>query len=63
MDGSTEKAGGRRTRWEYIRTQVGCNSIKDSDDTIEQLGRDGWELIDVVYTDSYVHFWLKREVL
>lgn len=61
MDGALEKASSRHTRWEYIRTQIGCNSIKDSDSTIEQLGREGWELVDVVYTNSFVHFWLKRE--
>ena len=61
MDNVREKAASRPKRWEYVRTQVGCNSIKDSDTAIEQLGREGWELVDVVYTDSYVHFWLKRE--
>ena len=61
MDGELDKGSSRHTRWEYVRTQIDCNKIKDSDAAIEQLGREGWELVDVVYTDSFVHFWLKRE--
>jgi hypothetical protein len=61
MDGALDRAGSRHTRWEYIRTQIDCNKIKDSDGAIEQLGHQGWELVDVVYTQTYVHFWLKRE--
>lgn len=48
------------TKWEYVRTQVEAHKIKDSDGAIEQLGRQGWEMVDVVYTQSYVHFWFKR---
>ena len=50
----------KTTRWEYIRTQADANNIKESDATLDKLGRDGWELVDVTYTDSYVHMWFKR---
>jgi len=62
MESAMEMTSGRRRRWEYIRTQVNCNSIKDSDAAVEQLGREGWEMVSAVYTQSYVHFWFKREV-
>jgi len=61
MTGEREYTG-RRRRWEYIRTQIDVNKIKDSDEVIAQLGREGWELVDVVYTQTYVHFWFKQEV-
>ena len=47
-------------RWDYVRTQIDAHKIKDSDATIAKLGQDGWELVDVVYTQTYVHFWFKR---
>lgn len=61
MDLATESMGYKRRRWEYVRTQVSCNSISDSDAAIEQLGREGWELVTAVFTSTYVHFWFKRE--
>ncbi len=48
------------TRWEYLRTQVSADKIKDIDTQIDQLGRQGWELVDTVFTQTYVHFWFKR---
>ena len=48
------------TRWEYVRTQVDINKISTSDDAVEHLGREGWELVDVVSTNTYVHLWFKR---
>lgn len=48
------------TRWEYLRTQVDANKIKDIDPQIDQLGQQGWELVSTVFTQSYVHFWFKR---
>ena len=50
------------TRWEYLRTQVDANKIKDIDPQIDQFGRQGWELVNAVFTQSYVHFWFKRPV-
>ena len=49
-----------KQRWAYMRTQIDVNKIKDSDGALEEFGRQGWELIDVVYTQTYVHFWFKR---
>ena len=48
------------TRWEYIRTQIDANKIKDSDPILDKLGGEGWELVDVTYTQSYIHMWFKR---
>jgi hypothetical protein len=59
---SLERSGGKPRRWEYVRMQIGANSIRDSDLAIEQLGREGWELVSTAYTQSHVHFWFKREV-
>jgi hypothetical protein len=61
MDSAIGMAFGKRKRWEYIRTQVSANEISKSDAAIEQLGREGWELVNTVFTSSYVHFWFKRE--
>ena len=61
MDSAMDMASGRRRRWEYVRTQISCNEISKSDAAIEQLGREGWELVNAVYTQTYVHFWFKRE--
>ena len=48
-------------RWEYLRVQVEAHRIKSSDDTIAELGRQGWELSGVVeVSSSYIHFWFKR---
>lgn len=57
-----ERAGLKHRRWEYIRMQIGSNGIRDSDLAVEQLGREGWELVSTVFTQSHVHFWFKREV-
>ena len=48
------------TRWEYVRIQVSSNSIKTIDDAVDELGRKGWELTGVVYTQTFVHLWFKR---
>ncbi|MBN2082735.1 hypothetical protein JW859_11105 [bacterium] len=61
MSGEENRETKRRRRWEYVRTQVDCNNIKTSDATVEQLGREGWELVSTVHTQGYVHFWFKRE--
>lgn len=50
-------------RWEYLRVQVEAQRIKTSDETVVELGRQGWELAGVVeVSSSYVHFWFKRPV-
>lgn len=54
-----ESFGGTR-RWEYLRTQVDANKIKESDNALAEFGREGWELVSVVFTNTWVHFWLKR---
>jgi len=61
MESAGEFTGSRRRRWEYARTQISANEISKSDAAIEQLGREGWELVNAVFTNSYVHFWFKRE--
>lgn len=53
-------SSGKVTRWEYVRTQIDANKIKDSDATLDQLGHEGWELVDVTHTDGYIHMWFKR---
>ena len=60
MAGEQGYGSTRRERWEYLRTQVDANNIKSSDEAITRIGQDGWELVDVVYTQTYVHFWFKR---
>ena len=47
-------------RWDYVRTQVDVNKIKASDDTVQQLGAEGWELVSVAHTQTYIHMWFKR---
>ena len=27
---------------------------------LDRLGGEGWELVSVVFTQTYVHFWFKR---
>ncbi|MCD6120139.1 hypothetical protein J7K50_09940 [bacterium] len=49
-------------RWEYVRIQTDAHKIKSIDDTVDQLGRDGWELAGVIYTQSFVHMWFKRQM-
>ncbi len=56
----TSEQVSRGTRWEYIRMQVDVNQIKNSDAAVERLGLDGWELVDVVYTQTFIHLWFKR---
>lgn len=51
---------GERRRWEYLRTQVDANKIKESDDALVEFGLQGWELVSVVFTNTWVHFWMKR---
>lgn len=53
-------SSGKVTKWEYIRTQVNEHKIKDSDATLDKLGREGWELVDVTYTQTHIHMWFKR---
>ena len=48
------------TRWEYVRLQLDVHKVKSADDTVDRLGREGWELVGVVCTASYVHMWFKR---
>jgi hypothetical protein len=49
-------------RWEYLRVQVSVSQIKNSDETLAELGRQGWELSGVVEaSSSYIHFWFKRQ--
>ena len=48
------------TRWEYLRTQIDINNIKTIDGRVDELGRQGWELVSTVFTQAYVHFWFKR---
>lgn len=48
-------------RWEYLRVQVESHKIKNSDETVSELGRQGWELVSVVEAgNSWIHFWFKR---
>ncbi len=48
-------------RWEYLRVQVESQKIKSSDETISELGRQGWELTGVVEAaSSWIHLWFKR---
>jgi len=54
-----DELGGRR-HWEYLRTQIDANKIKESDSALEEFGRQGWELVSVIFTNTWVHFWLKR---
>lgn len=49
-----------RRRWEYLRAQVDANKIKESDKALIEFGLQGWELVSVVFTNTWVHFWLKR---
>ena len=50
----------KANKWEYLRTQVDTNKIKDSDEAIGQIGLQGWELVNAVCTQGWVHFWFKR---
>jgi hypothetical protein len=47
-------------RWEYIRIQTSADKIKSTDDKVDELGMQGWELVDVVFTNTYIHMWFKR---
>lgn len=48
-------------RWEYLRLQVSTQSIKDTDAQLDELGRQGWELVSTVEAaQSYIHMWFKR---
>ncbi len=53
-------------KWEYMRIQSNIDAVKSVDETVDQLGRDGWELVSVVCTTnhinfvSYIHMWFKR---
>lgn len=50
-----------RIRWEYLRLQVESHKIKTSDDSLRELGLQGWELTSVVEAGgSYIHMWFKR---
>ena len=58
MNGQEEFVG--KKRWEYLRTQIDANKIKESDAALEEFGRQGWELVSTEFTNSWVHFWFKR---
>jgi hypothetical protein len=45
---------------EYLRVQVSTNDIKKSDPVIDELGRDGWQLVETVSTEAYLHMWFVR---
>jgi len=47
-------------KWEYVRIQMSIHSIKTTDDAIDRLGREGWELVCAISSDSYLHLWFKR---
>ena len=53
-------SSGSVTKWEYIRVQSEVNKIKGTDATVDKLGREGWELVDVTHTGGYIHMWFKR---
>jgi len=40
-------------KWEYMRIQCKSDAIKSVDETVDQLGREGWELVSVVFTTAY----------
>ena len=49
-------------RWEYVRLEVDAYGVETMDDTVDQLGLDGWELVGVVaIEDRFVYLWFKRE--
>ncbi|MEZ5338056.1 MAG: hypothetical protein R3F46_07285 [bacterium] len=58
-----QRSDSSRTRWEYLRVQVENTKIKASDETLAELGQQGWELSGVVESgNSYIHFWFRREL-
>ena len=49
------------TRWEYLRLQVENSKIKSCDESLRELGLQGWELTGIVESGStYIHMWFKR---
>jgi len=60
FEGTKETSVRRTGRWEYVRIQFDSNKIKDSDAAVDELGREGWELVSAVFTNTYLHLWFKR---
>ena len=40
------------TRWEYLRMQVENSKIKSCDESLRELGLQGWELTGIVESGS-----------
>jgi Domain of unknown function (DUF4177) len=50
------------TRWEYQVFDVAGEAYADIEETLNELGEQGWELICTTETDKEVRtLWLKRE--
>ena len=48
-------------RWEYLRMQVENSKISKSDESLADLGGDGWELTDVIEAGGmYINMWFRR---
>jgi hypothetical protein len=58
--GTAEPPPGSR-RFEYVRMQISTSQIIKTDEALNELGEAGWELVCSEATETYLHFWFKRE--
>lgn len=47
-------------RWEYLVKRISLNSDQVS---LEELGKEGWELCSVVYLNYQFTYYFKREIV
>ena len=49
-----------RQKWEYKVVSMNADQLPLSQDELNALGKDGWELVGIVPLSSAVQFYLKR---
>ena len=49
-----------KQQWEYKIIRPNTDDARPSEQELNALGRDGWELVSVIIVEGVAHFYLKR---